>query len=328
MAPRASEDVQCVADTPTLDVNDAVTGYRYEAHGYALPWDGIARTIGINVWYPTDDPSDEAALYIDIWPDADARTHSPVSGADCVRPLVVYSHGSQAWGGNGSPLLRQFVRNGWIAAAPDHTDNLLSQDIDPKPVNFPAIRAADVIETLDWLETLPDDDPLAGKVDTSRVVVLGHSFGGQTSWLLSGVGLVESTEPALAEPLGDARIVGVGPMAGTAASDLVDDTTWGSVGVPILYMTGTADNDGSEAYIRASAADVRWIEIEGACHESFTATELPCSTLPKDQAAAITAAYATAFGWATVLEGDDAAMTEILDGTTVVSEAVRFQHSR
>lgn len=332
----------CVAEVPELDFDDAVVGYRYASHDYALPWDQTPRTIGMNVWYPTDAPTDEGAQYIGMWNDPDSRVDSPVSAQDCLRPLVLYSHGSQAWGGSNYALMQQFVRNGWIAAAPDHTGNTLIDDLDPRPVIYPLVRATDIVETLDWLATLPSTDPLFGKIDTSRVLVLGHSFGGQTSWLLSGVGFNQegiatscadglctaAEQAAFSTPAGDVRIVGVGPMAGSAAADLVDDSTWGDVDVPILYQTGSEDNDGSEPYARASAADVRWIEIEGACHESFTSTDLPCDTLPKDEGQAIVATYTTAFGWATVLQSDAPEVTGVLDGSIGVSERVTMVGSR
>lgn len=332
----------CVAEVPQIDFADGVVGYRASSIDYALPWDGTPRTIGLNVWYPTDAPSDTGAQYIGMWNDPDSRVDSPVRADDCRRPLVLYSHGSQAWGGNNYALMQQFVRNGWIAAAPDHTGNTLADNLDDKPVVFPLMRAADIVATLDTLAALPADDPLYGHIDTSRVVVLGHSYGGQTNWLLSGVGLnadgaaaacadgacTDDELRALAQPAGDARIVGVGPMAGSADATLVDDTTWADVDVPILYQTGSADNDGTEPYARASAADVRWVELDGGCHESFTSTDLPCATLDKDVAAPIVATYALAFGWSTVLGSTAPEVTGVLDGSVGVSDVATFQHSR
>lgn len=332
----------CVADLPELDLADAVVGYRYEPHEYALPWDNTARTIGMNVWYPTDAPTDEGATYIGLWSDPESRVDSPVAPQDCKRPVVIYSHGSQAWGGSAHALMRQFVRNGWVAVAPDHTDNLLTDNVDPRPTIYPLVRATDIVETLDWIADLPDSDPLSSKVDTSRVLVIGHSFGGQTSWLLSGVGFnadgvaelcagtpcTPEEQGAFATPSGDERIVGVLPMAGSADAQLVDDSTWATVDTPILYMTGSEDNDGSEPYARAAAADVRWAEVEGGCHESFTSTDLACDTLPKDEGTLIVAAYAAAFGWATVLESDAAEITGVLDGSVEVSERVSLVRSR
>ncbi|MSP54807.1 MAG: hypothetical protein EXR69_04260 [Myxococcales bacterium] len=338
----SSAPFACVPELPELDLADAVVGYRYEPHDYALPWDDSARTIGMNVWYPTEAPTAEGASYIGLWNDPDSRVDSPVAPSECTRPVVIYSHGSQAWGGSAHALMRQFVRNGWVAVAPDHTGNLLTDNLDPRPTIYPLVRATDIVESLEWVADLPASDPLSSRVDTSRVLVIGHSFGGQTSWLLSGVGFnadgvadlctanpcSPEEQAAFGTPAGDDRIVGVIPMAGSADAQLVDDSTWGAVHTPILYMTGSEDNDGSEPYARSAAADVRWAEIDGGCHESFTSTDLACDTLPKDEGTEIVAAYATAFGWATVLESDAAEIAGVLEGSVVVSERVSLSRSR
>lgn len=322
----------CVAALPENNPENTISGYRYQAVESSLPWNGEARSFNVNVWHPTDEPASTSARYINTFDDPDSRVNSPIREDDCLRPLVVYSHGSQGWGGNNAPMLRTFVANGWVAAAPDHTDNTLLDDDDEKPVTYSLIRAADVIATLDWFEGLPTDDALYGRVDTSRVVVLGHSYGAQTAWILSGVGFnADGADAACAggkctaeersafdAPMGDSRIVAVEPMAGSASADLVDDTTWAGT-TPVLYLTGSEDGDGSEAYQRAAAANLAWVELEGGCHESFTSTTLPCDTLDKALATPIITEYSTAFAWTYVLGSDDDAISSVLDGSAEVS---------
>ena len=330
----------CVTELPENNPENATAGYRYEPVGSALPWNGESRSFNVNIWYPTDEPSSVSARYIGTFDDAESRVDSPVREDDCQRPLILYSHGSQGWGGNNSPMLRTLVANGWIAAAPDHTDNTLIDDDDEKPVIYPLIRAADIIATLDWFEGLDASDPLFGHVDTSRVVVLGHSYGAQTAWILSGVGFsaagadtacaggkcTPEERSAFDAPMADARIVAVQPMAGAASADFVDDTTWAGT-KPILYVTGSEDGDGAEAFDRAETASAAWVELEGGCHESFTSTTLACDTLDKAVATPIITEFTTAFAWSAVLGSEDAGLAGILDGSSEVSAIATVKES-
>lgn len=321
---------------PDLDAN---TGTRTWSITHALPWSGEDRTIDVNVWYPTDATEGTAQRWLGLQPDEHAWIDAPLAApaAGCKMPVVVYSHGSQAWAGNGTDLLRQLVRQGWVAIGPDHKGNTLIDNDPDKPKTYSLIRVADIVASIDALENLPATDPLAGRVDTSRVLVMGHSFGGQTTWLLSGptFDLVAAAErcgddcseaelDAWAAPVGDARVAGVIPLDGDAGSDLVADAGWSTIAAPVLYLAEDTPDEALAA--RAAFGDVSWVEIEDACHESFTSTPLPCPTLEKEEGLEIVATYVQAFAAATVLGSTDAGVLAVLDGSDEVSPKARLVH--
>lgn len=322
---------------PAIDVEGAVAGTHASTTAYTVPWSGETREIAVHSWYPTADDSGTAARWLDVFEDenswVDAGFAPPSDG--CKAPLVVYSHGSQAWAGNGSPILRQLVNAGWVAAAPDHTGNTLTQNDDPKPETFPLLRALDVRATVDWIEALPDDDPLHGRVDTSRVFLFGHSYGGQTSWIHGGptfdpaliaekcatsaVGCTAEEEAAFATPVTDPRVVAVAPLDGSLGTEYVSDTGWATLDRPVLYMTASGDEGDAAAFERASAGEVTWVDLLGGCHESFTATVLECD-LDKTLGLTVAATYVADFGTRTVLGSTDADVLAVLDGSTEVSD--------
>jgi predicted dienelactone hydrolase len=332
----------CEVVPPETAWGAAPSGYRVLDAPVDAPWLAEPRAVPVGVWYPTADTDGDAALYIDTFPDpdswVDAAFADPAPG--CALPLVVYSHGSQAWGGNTSPILRQLVRQGWVAAAPDHVGNTLADNVDPRPVSYSRTRVADIVATLDALEALPEGDPLHGRIDTSRVLVLGHSFGGQTAWLLAGPtfdtaaidarcdagppGCSDAERAAYDAPATDPRVVAVMPLDGFANSDLVATDGWATADRPILYLSQAGDDT---AFQTAAAADLTWGSFEGSCHETFTNSPVSCSTFDKQEGIEATATFLTAFAATEVLERDDAAYTGILDGSTVVDSRVTLQRT-
>lgn len=335
----------CVPPAPALDRLDATVGHREWTAPVAADWLDAPREVPVHVWYPTDATSGEAAVYIDTWVDERSLVDAPFAdpAPDCLLPLVVYSHGSQAWAGNTSSLLRHLVGQGWVAAAPDHVGNTLIDNVDPRPISFSLTRVADIRATLDALDALPADDPLAGRVDTSRVVVLGHSFGGQTAWLLSGptldtatlearcdadaLGCTEAERAAFATSPGDDRVVGVLPMDGSAGTDWVAAEGWASADTPIVYLSKAEEGDDGPI-TTAAAADVTWARFDGACHETFTDTPVSCSTFDKEEGLDLVAAWLSAVAARRVLGLDEEPYAGVLDGTTSLDERIEVRSTR
>lgn len=337
-------EVDCTPVSPSVERIDVPTGYRSVDAPVDAPWLTEPRTVPVGIWYPTEDSSGENAMYINVFEDTSSRVDASFAdpGPGCTLPLVVYSHGSEAWGGNVSPLLRHLVAQGWIAAAPDHIDNVLFHDVDPRPISFSLTRMADMVATIDLLENLPSDDPLYGRVDTSRVLLMGHSFGGQTAALLSGPGLDTETifarcdadelgcsdaeRAAFEAPPVDPRLVGVMPMDGFAGADLVSAEGWATADLPILYLNRAHDGD-DEAFLTAAAADLTWARFADACHETFTNSPVSCDTYDKEEGLTDVAVYLTAFAAERVLGLDEEPYAGILDGSTVVDERITVQRT-
>jgi pimeloyl-ACP methyl ester carboxylesterase len=232
------------------------------------------------------------------------------------------------------------VRNGWIVIAPDHTGNTTFDTISPRPFDLEAVRAYDVRATIDFMENLASDHPLAGHVDTSRVLVGGHSYGGLTAWIVGGPTLdleaisarcapdcVEAELDAYRMYSPDPRVVGVVALDGGITTDFVADAGFADMAVPALFMTPAGQGADMELFDRSGGADVTWIQLEGGCHHSFTG-ELQCRTLPLSTSLPITATYMLAFGMHTVLQSEDPAVLAILDGTTIADPSVTYARHR
>lgn len=340
-APPEDSAAACESTAPAVERLDVPTGHRTIDAPVTAPWLTEERTIPVNLWYPTDATEGDAARYLDLWIDDQSWDDAPFADPDpdCALPLVIYSHGYQGWGGNASPLLRHLVAQGWVAAAPDHLGNTLVDDVTPHAATFPVDRAVDIQAALDAIAALPDDDPLAGRVDTDRVLVMGHSRGGETAALLSGPAFdaaaidtlcakcTEAERAAFDAPVSDPRVAAVMPLDGFAGTDLVASDGWASAAVPLLYLARSSEGD-DEHFLTAAAADLTWGRFEGACHETFTDTDVPCDTYEKEDGLDDVAQYLTALAATRVLGLDEAPYTGILDGSTVVDERITVRHTR
>ncbi len=319
-------------------------GYR----SFDVTWEppGVGeRTIKVNVWYPTTDDDGEGTSYVGIFPDnrvlVDARPAEPLSS--CGFPLLAHSHGHMGLGGGSAAVMRHFASHGWVAVAPDHTGNLLVDNIDPRPVWMYYVRGLDVARAVDAVRDLPASDSLAGRIAADRYVLTGHSYGAFTAWALAGAAYdVDAIESECANGAFDAsggcndaqlaafeagvrdeRIVAAVPMAGTPGVSWFGASGPNEAAVPLLAMTGGEDPVGmAELWDRLDGPDVTWIELAGGCHETFGLGL--CDSLDPEEGYRLVNAHALAFARHHLLGDRSDAVTDLVDGADI-SPLVTFR---
>ncbi len=328
-------------NTGESDVDlESVSGLRIEQTTYTVPGVETERTLDLHIWYPTEDEEGEGTIFT-IVRDAFAWENATLAPATDSQPapLVIYSHGGLGFAGQISTVARQFVRNGWIFVAVPHPGDNLFDSTESKPYAFTVVRGFDSIAALDYLENLPDEHDLSGRLDTSNVLAMGHSFGGQNSWLLAGLTLnLERIRERCGEDCTDgditayetfapdARVSAAISMESLLDSNLYEDESFVEMGAPVLHMSGSEANDATELFARLSAANLTWVSLVGGCHESFTGT-LVCATLELEESLHATAVYTLAFGARHILGSEDPAVLGILDGSTQVSESAELMRA-
>ncbi len=136
----------------------------------------------------------------------EVRVTAPTVGSNL--PVVVFSHGN-GWNLDGyAPLTAFWASRGFVVIQPTHLDSRRNGFGFEHPV-FPTIwteRIADLTRILDQLDIIQDAVPgLAGRVDSGRVAVAGHSWGAQTAQSLLGARIVDETGQ-VGEDMSDRRV--------------------------------------------------------------------------------------------------------------------------
>ncbi|WP_022927250.1 alpha/beta hydrolase family protein [Patulibacter americanus] len=185
--------------------------------------------------------------------DLQVRVSAPVAGGDL--PVVVLSHGhGQSLHGYG-PLADHWAAHGFVVLQPTHLDSrtLGLTPADPRYGDIWRVRIADLVRTLDELDTLLAAVPgLAGRVDRDRIAVAGHSWGGQTASTLIGARVLNA-DGTPGEDLSDPRVSAGVLLATTGAGG--DDLspfaaehfpfmspTFAGMSVPTLVVAGDHDD--------------------------------------------------------------------------------------
>ncbi|MCA1220783.1 alpha/beta hydrolase family protein [Streptomyces sp. 8L] len=186
--------------------------------------------------------------------DLHVRVSAPVSGSDL--PIVLFAHGFGSNLDGYAPLVDHWASHGFVVIQATHMDSkrLAMPADDPRRPQMWRYRVQDMKRILDELPSLEAQVPgLAGRVDHTRIVAAGHSFGGQTAGILVGL-RVKDPQTGVAEDLSDSRIVASIqlPTAGKGGDELTpfahDNLPWlrdqdfSHVTAPGLVVAGDKDD--------------------------------------------------------------------------------------
>ena len=248
-----------------LNRGPAFVGYLSEKFSYSPAIGEGDRELRVALWYPAEEGSGRGlASYPLFTPDQAESEAIPLISAKA--PLLVYSHGAKVWPEMGSFMAEYFASHGWVVAAVEHRGDSLTSLSGERPDEIYLWRPLDLSATLNYLESLSSEHPLAGHINTAQALVSGHSFGGYTTFMSAGAKfdleyLREShcqerggtLCESLAGPLGElmrngareTRFVAAIPQS-AGNFDFIRDGV-AEVAIPTLMITATRDQSCTEA---------------------------------------------------------------------------------
>ncbi len=150
-------------------------------------------------------------------------------------PVVVFSHCHQCLRFSSFSIAERLASHGIVVVAPDHQDNTLFDGLDGSGAAledaFLTVRAGDISALLDAVLAEGAANPLPavlrGRLDPTRVGMLGHSFGGATT------GRVLQDDPRF--------IAGV-TMGAPIQSPFFPSVTLSRITEPLLFVQLLEDN--------------------------------------------------------------------------------------
>ena len=220
-------------------------------------------TITTQVWFPTSDSMGETVKYEGILDGQSLFDAQP--NCDEPRPVVVFSHGNGGVRWQSAFNMHFLATHGFVVVAMDHIYNTF-RDLDrEKFLEHVLQRPRDVRDTFDWLisKSLDPDHALSGCIQPDAgYAVMGHSFGGYTSFMSAGA-TVDTAVLATACDDGEEGacqlVENWAAQSDAPLIDVSDDRVWAAVTwspwhaagilsdgmadvrVPSLTITGTLD---------------------------------------------------------------------------------------
>jgi predicted dienelactone hydrolase len=175
-------------------------------------------------------------------------------------------------------------------------------------------RVHDVHFVIDQIEAMnagkldgKEYQPFQGTLDLSKIGMSGHSFGAITTEAVVG-------EKFLGDPDGkivDHRIKAGIAMSGAGSKMLDQDTAFGSISIPVFYLTGTDDKMGLSkpadrriAFDHSKSPDTFLVTFAGANHMTFSPRQSVIPQPQKEKYQNWIRQSTTAF-WDAYLKGDE-----------------------
>jgi predicted dienelactone hydrolase len=312
----------------------------------ALP----ARTIPVEVWYPSTSTDGEHPKYQGVFEDLLAYNDVPLAPTSWKSgmPVLVHSHGYKGFAGNSGRLMCHFASHGWLAVAPAHVGNLINDTPDVLPLDIYIQRPHDIRAALDFIADLPADDELAGKADLGHVAMSGHSFGGYTAWAIAGsplnipefetrcqMGDIADCTPekmsVLAGDVSETRAKISIPLAGIGRSEIGDDH-YDLAKKPVLMMSGTLDESGqNEIMALVKNVDLTWVNVEGGCHQLYglgnaVLGDPECKVLPDEEGFSLVNPWILAYARYHVWDDRSQFVADLVERKVSISPKVMVEH--
>lgn len=249
---------------------DTWGGYDVGVTTYYFHDDSRNRNLTTEVWFPakiTDNARKE--VYYGLI-EGNAYRYAEKSNSAAPYPLIVFSHGNQGVRVQSIFYTEYLASHGYVVAAPDHQYNTL-WDYDESQMGMSAFdRPKDVSFIIDMVFELSasGDEFLSGMIDTKRVGVTGHSYGGYTALASAGGKLGGDID------LSDSRISASVPLAPGIFAFFGEDGI-ANITIPTMIIGGSADitvpfDEEDLPIFNALNSPAYLIEIMGAGHFSFT----------------------------------------------------------
>ncbi len=251
-------------------------------------------SISVTAAYAPPQPTTKVAVVCYIWHDPTRNCDVPVqiyypTSGNGPFPIVIFSHGLGGTRQGYEYLGRYWAGSGYVSV---HVQHVGSDDSVWKGKPLDEVRGSmeaavakpenainrprDISFAIDQLLQLnsQSDTPFSGRLDGKRIAVAGHSFGAWTALAIAGEG-VGPTHISLADPRVKAAIVMSPPVE---KSQRHDTAAFSTIGIPVLYMTGTRDDspigdaraaDRRIPFDHTSRAATFFINFDGADHMTF-----------------------------------------------------------
>jgi dienelactone hydrolase len=184
--------------------------------------------------------------------DLGVRVSAPADGDDL--PVIVFSHGARSSMDAYAPLVDHWTAEGFAVIQPTHLDSpsLNVNPGDPRYDDIWRFRVEDLSRIVDRLDLLAGAVPgLAGRLDTGRIAVAGHSWGATTASMLLGARVLDA-DGGPGKDMTDPRITAgvLFALAGTGFADLSPfaaenfpfmNPGFGGMSAPALIVAGDQD---------------------------------------------------------------------------------------